>query len=131
MTLKKKGLAQKLGIKEGMRIKLVNRPDYYESLFTSFPEVQLKVRGKIDFIHFFCDSRSTLIKRLPVFLRQIEQNGMIWVSWPKKASKVISDMSEDHIRDYALEIGLVDVKVCSVNDVWSALKLVIPLKFRK
>jgi hypothetical protein len=68
---------------------------------------------------------------LPLLKKEIEQNGMIWVSWPKKTSKISSDVSEDLIRNYALETGLVDIKVCLVNEDWSALKLVIPLKHRK
>ena len=123
-------LEKKLGLKENQRVCLINPPDYYEELFTSFPKIQLKNRGRLDVIHFFTKSQKVLIKRLPKLKNRIEQNGMIWVSWPKKSSKVKSDIIEDTIRSYAIEIGLVDVKVCAVNEIWSGLKLVIPLKFR-
>jgi len=86
-------------------------------------------RGKVELVHFFTKSEKVLIKRLPKLrpkLRnRIEQNGMIWVSWPKKSSKVETDIIEDKIRNYAIKIGLVDVKVCAVDEIWSALKLVI------
>jgi hypothetical protein len=67
---------------------------------------------------------------LPKLTRQIKADGMIWVSWPKKASKVATDVTEDLIRNSALKIGLVDIKVCAVDEVWSGLKLVIPIKDR-
>ena len=124
-------LEKKLGFKENQRVCLINIPDYYQSLFTSLPEIQLKNRGKVELVHFFTKSEKELIKRLPKLRNRIEQYGMIWVSWPKKSSKFKTDIIEDTIRNYAIDIGLVDVKVCSVNEIWSGLKLVIPLKLRK
>ena len=67
---------------------------------------------------------------LPELKYQLKPNGMIWVSWPKKSSKVVTDINENIIRDYALQIGLVDIKVCAVDEIWSGLKLVIPVKDR-
>ena len=124
-------LEKKLGLKDGQRVSLINVPDEYEKLFTSFPEIQLRTRGTVELIHFFTKSQKELIQKLPKLKKRIVQNGMIWVSWPKKSSKVETDIIEDTIRDYAIDIGLVDVKVCAVNEIWSGLKLVIPLKYRK
>ena len=124
-------LEKKLGLKENQRVSLINIPEYYESLFTSLPQIQLKERGRVELIHFFTKSQKELIKRLPKLKNRIEQNGMIWVSWPKKSSKVETDIIEGTIRNYAIDIGLVDVKKCAVNEIWSGLKLVIPLKLRK
>lgn len=82
------------------------------------------------FIHFFSSSYNELLEILADLKGQLFQNGMIWVSWPKKSSGVLTDITENKIRDHALAIGLVDVKVCSVDDTWSGLKLVIPVKDR-
>ena len=124
-------LEKKLGFKDGQRVSLIDVPDYYENLFTSFPEIQLKSRATVELIHFFAKSQKELIQKLPKLKKRIVQNGMIWVSWPKKSSKVETDIVESIIRNYAIEIGLVDVKVCAVDEIWSGLKLVIPLKYRK
>jgi hypothetical protein len=126
-------LAKKLGIKEGFNIKLVNPPNYYFDLFTDLP-VNLNLKEdhatKKDFIHFFTKQEEEFTAILPHLKKRLVFNGMIWVSWPKKASKVITDITEDTIRNYALKIGLVDIKVCAVDEVWSGLKLVIPVKDR-
>jgi hypothetical protein len=125
-------LAKKLGIKEGFKIALYNQPDYYFNLFTDFPEnVKLINKGKVDFIHYFVKEEKQIQKDIKQLKDQIEQNGMIWISWPKKSSKVETDVTEDVIRSIALKNGLVDVKVCAVDEIWSGLKLVIPLKDRK
>ncbi len=129
-----KALEQKLGIKENFRIRLIHAPENYFEFFTEWPE-NIEISDdpgmKKNLIHFFTKEFSEYHYLLPVLKKEIEQNGMIWVSWPKKTSKISSDVSEDLIRNYALETGLVDIKVCSVNEDWSALKLVIPLKHRK
>jgi hypothetical protein len=127
-------LEKKLGIRENFRIRLIHAPEDYFDLFTEWPqtvEISDDPRIKKNFIHFFTKNFSDYHRMLPLLKNEIEQNGMIWVSWPKKASGIPSDVSEDLIRTYALETGLVDIKVCSVSEEWSALKLVIPLKFRK
>jgi hypothetical protein len=126
-------LAKKLGIKDGFHIKLINAPDYYLSLFIDLPPnlyFDDADSGTIDFIHFFTKSASEYKSRLRELKQQIKPNGMIWISWPKKASKVPTDITEDIIRNYALETGLVDIKVCAVDETWSGLKLVIPVKDR-
>jgi Protein of unknown function (DUF3052) len=126
-------LAKKLGIKEGFHIKLVNPPDYYFELFTDLP-VNLNLKEDTnslkDFMHFFTKQEKEFTAMLPELKKQLVSNGMIWVSWPKKASKIPTDITEDTIRNYALKIGLVDIKVCAVDEVWSGLKLVIPVKDR-
>ncbi len=127
-------LAKKLGIKEGFTISLINTPEYYHQLFIGFPEHVTETTDKKkpkDLIHFFTKDAKELIKLLPELKKQIVSNGMIWVSWPKKAAKITTDVTEDIIRNYALSIGLVDIKVCAVDEVWSGLKLVIPAKERK
>ena len=125
-------LAQKLGIKDGFHISLINTPDYYLDLFSDLPPTlyfESDTAG-VDFIHLFTKSKAEYESLLPSLKGQIKPNGMIWVSWPKKASKIETDMTEDIIRNYALKIGLVDVKVCAVDEIWSGLKLVIPVKDR-
>src|ERR1700754_2736533 len=108
-------LAKKLGIKPNFKIRLINEPDYYFRLFTDLPsELYLENNEESvkDFIHFFTLKSDELLNLLPVLKTQIKPNGIIWVSWPKKASKVNTDVTEDVIRDFALKIGLVDIKVC-------------------
>ena len=127
-------LEKKLGIKENSSIRLINAPENYFDLFTEWPDnvrISDDPRIKKNLIHFFTKEFSEYYSLLPLLKKEIEQNGMIWVSWPKKTSKISSDVSEDLIRNYALETGMVDIKVCAVDEDWSALKLVIPLKLRK
>ncbi len=127
-------LEKKLGIKEGFTIGLINAPEYYFGLFENLPnEVVVSASERIlkDLIHFFTKEENELMYMLPLLKTQMKQDGMIWVSWPKKAAKADTDVTEDIIRNTALSIGLVDVKVCAVDEVWSALKLVIPVKERK
>lgn len=127
-------LVKKLGIKTGFTIKLVNQPEHYFSLFDDFPS-DIENRNSVeilkDFIHFFTKETKELVKEIKVLKSEIKQDGMIWVSWPKKSSGVPTDVTENIVRNIALENGLVDIKVCSVDKVWSGLKLVIPVKDRK
>lgn len=126
-------LAKKLGLKEGFKIRLVNQPDYYFDLFTDFPEnieILNEKKTKKNCIHYFTKEAKDLYKDIVSLRNEIEPNGMIWISWPKKASKIITDITEDTIRDLALKNGLVDIKVCAVDEIWSGLKLVIPVKER-
>src|ERR1700692_2187583 len=97
-------LAKKLGINDGFQVNLINAPDYYLSLFTDLPpNLLFGERGgaRIDFIHFFTKSKAEYIELLPSLKQQIKSNGIIWVSWPKKASKEPTDITEDIIRTYA------------------------------
>jgi len=126
-------LVKKLGFKPGFIIELLNEPIYYLDLLAEIPASVrfIKNDGIIkDIIHFFTKQENELFKVLPLLKQEINLNGMIWVSWPKKASKVVTDVTEDTIRNYAISIGLVDVKVCAVDETWSGLKLVIPVKDR-
>ena len=125
---------KKLGIKTGFRVKTKNAPDNYLELIAQLPDnvkVSNRQRGQIDLWHIFSQSRNELSKMLVLALSEIEQDGMVWVSWPKKGSAVRSEITEDTIRDIALPMGLVDVKVCAINEVWSGLKLVIRKELRK
>ncbi len=126
-------LVQKLGIKKGFLIKLINAPDNYLELLPGLPENVLfdnNLSDSIDLIHFFTNQSEEFFRLLPILKAQIKANGIIWISWPKKSSKVATDISEDIIRNFAIESGLVDIKVCAVDEKWSGLKLVIPVKQR-
>jgi hypothetical protein len=126
-------LVKNLGIKPGYIISLINEPLYYFDLVADMPSGVQIIKDKNlkkDFIHFFIKQQSELLTQLPQLKTEIKPGGMIWVSWPKKASGIITDIAEDTIRNYAISIGLVDVKVCAVDEVWSGLKLVIPVKDR-
>lgn len=127
-------LAKKLGIKPWFRIRLFNQPDYYYDLFDDLPEDIKELtdkKSKKDFIHYFARTTAQLDKDIKQLRQEIEQNGMIWVSWYKKSAKMETDLNENIIRDIALNNGLVDVKVCAIDKIWSGLKLVIRLKDRK
>ena len=123
-------LARKLGIKEGSRISVLHAPEHYFQLFTDWPDkVELfRRKGKdLHLIHYFATLLDQLIIDLPDLKNSILPHGAIWISWPKKASKQPTDITEDRIRDLAIQNGLVDVKVCAIDEVWSGLKLVIPV----
>ena len=122
-----KPLVAKLGIKEGARLAVVGSPTDYAGLVGGLPAGARieKNASELDFVHVFATRRSDLQKELIRWRARIVSAGMIWVSWPKKASKVETDITEDVVREVALPMGLVDVKVCAVDDVWSGLKLVI------
>lgn len=127
-------LAKKLGIKTGCDARLVGAPSYYHTLFDDMPDaVNFNDDANClqDFIHFFVQDEAAFLEILPKLKAQLKQNGMIWVSWPKKASKLPTNITEDIIRNFAIAIGLVDIKVCAVDEIWSGLKLVIPVKDRK
>ena len=125
-------LSKKLGIKEGFIVSVFNQPDYYFDLFADLPQIKITKDKKIkkDLIHYFVTMEKEIVKNINDLKEQIVQSGMIWISWPKKSSKVETDITEDVIRNIALKNGLVDVKVCAVDEVWSGLKLVIPVKNR-
>jgi hypothetical protein len=127
-------LAKKLGIKPGMCIHVVDPPVDYAALANPLPEnvvFSTKIHNELDLVHVFIKSRSRLVALLRAFQGKIKQDGIIWVSWPKKSSSVSSEVSEDTIREVALPLGLVDVKVCAVDETWSGLKLVIRKENRK
>ena len=114
-------------------MRLINAPDYYFDLFADMPtDIIILTDKKIkkNFIHLFVKKQSELEKYIVEIKNEIEQDGIIWISWCKKSSKIPTDVTEDKIRETALANGLVDVKVCAVDDAWSGLKLVIPVKNR-
>ncbi len=128
-----RSLVEKLGIKPGMRVAILNAPRGYRATLGKLPAgvtVAVSPREPLPFIQFFAVSRSVLESRLPGLLRALEPAGALWVSWPKKASGMPTDLTEDVVRAIALPTGLVDVKVAAVDDVWSGLKLVRRLKNR-
>ena len=121
-----KPLYKKLGIKEQQKIRLINPPGNYFQLLGDMPFEILEIEDldvPKDFIHFFVVTEKELRETLFLLKDEILKNGMIWVSWYKKSSKIPTDITEDVIRQYALPLGLVDVKVCAVDDKWSGLKL--------
>jgi hypothetical protein len=127
-------LAKKLGIKPGSRVAPLNAPPGYAALLAPLPLnvcFVSRVSAQVDVVHLFVTSRAALASVLSRSLAQMRQDAAIWVSWPKKASKVVTDVTEDVIRAVALPMGLVDIKVCAVDDTWSGLKLVIRKENRR
>ncbi|QDP19169.1 DUF3052 family protein [Sphingomonas xanthus] len=126
-------LAKKLNLRDGQRVWFSGMP---ESIADEIAEYALELTfvgnpaEGIDATHLFVTERADLEAKLPALRHQIESNGQIWVSWPKKAANMPTDMTEDVIREVALPLGLVDTKVCAIDDVWSALKLVIRKELR-
>jgi hypothetical protein len=131
-------LARKLGLKDGQAVAFVGLPESLAWLHdaAAFRRIELAPdwralpEGARDVIHLFTDKAAGVVAALPVLRDLIEPDGMIWVSWPKKASKVPTDVTEDVIRNRALADVLVDVKVCAVDDIWSGLKLVVRRELR-
>ena len=128
-----KPLVQKLGIKTEMRIAIVNAPRGYGRVLGKLPSrVTRKASavGPLDFVQFFTTERRELERRFAALAGALAPAGMLWISWPKKASGVATDLTEDGIRAIGLAHGLVDVKVAAVDEVWSGLKFVRRLKDR-
>ncbi len=126
-------LAKKLGLTEGSSVVLKGAPSPYLSLLEPLPHgvtFGARVSKAVDIIHVFSARRAELQKLLASYREQIKPNGMVWVSWPKKSAKIPTDLTEDAIREIALPLGFVDVKVCAIDDVWSGLKLVIRRELR-
>jgi hypothetical protein len=126
-------LAQKLGIKPGWTVLVENAPPHYGQLLDPMPagvKFVAKLSTAVDLVHFFVRSRSALAKSLRQMLRKMRPDAVIWVSWPKKASQIETDITDHVIRDVALPMGLVDIKVCAVDETWSGLKLVLRVELR-
>jgi hypothetical protein len=126
-------LYKKLGLKDGFTVKLINEPqDYVELIGEFFGKLSIKNKATqdLDFIHLFTNSIAELEVILPKIKEEIRKDGTIWVSWYKKSAGKPTELTENTIRDLALAIGLVDVKVCAVDERWSGLKLVFRLKDR-
>ena len=127
-------LIKKLGIKPEMKVLLINKPDDYYKLLEVDITDQLCSSNQIpDFIHLFVKSIKVFESEMKALKSIYKKNStvIIWISWYKKAAKIPTDITEDVIRNYALKNDLVDVKVCAVSDIWSGLKLVVPLAKRK
>ena len=126
-------LAKKLGIKEGSRIALVNAPKDFESELEELPDnVQFIKRSSksLNIILLFVLTERALERDFAKLSGRITANGMLWIAWPKKSSGVGTDLSEQRVRQIGLNAGLVDVKVCAINEIWSGLKFVYRLKDR-
>lgn len=126
-------LPKKLGIAEGARVCVIGAPEDYLALLGTVPagvEFGSRVTADTVIVHLFCDRRAELARRLEGLRTRIAPDAAVWVSWPKRASRVPTDVTEDAIREIALPLGFVDVKVCAVSDVWSGLKLMIRKELR-
>lgn len=126
-------LLKKLGIQPTMKLRLINEPGNYHNLLET--DIGKQVNNKTsspDFVHLFVENKAAFEKEMKKLLQVYKENPLviIWISWYKKSAKIPTDITEDIIRDYALKNGLVDVKVCAVSDIWSGLKLVVPLAKR-
>ena len=124
-----KPLSQKLGLKPGFCIFADGAPADYRKLVGEWPDgatLAAEATGKLDAVHLFATEAKGLVACLRKYRAAIAPDGMIGVSWPKKASGVATDLSDVVVRDTALPLGLVDIKVCAVDEVWSGLKFVIP-----
>src|ERR1700759_3109267 len=119
-----KPLSQKLGLKPGFCIFVDGGPSDYRKLVGEWPDgakLVAKASGTLDVVHLFATEAKGLAARLLKFRKAIVPDGMIWVSWPKRSSGVATDLSDVVVRDTALPLGLVDIKVCAVDEVWSGL----------
>ena len=126
-------LFKKLGLKDGFSVKLVNPPVNYKKLIGDISNQITfadNAAADLDFVHFFTNSQTEFENVLPKIKEKIKKDGTIWVSWYKKSSGKVTELTENMIRDTALATGLVDVKVCAVDDDWSGLKLDFRLKDR-
>jgi hypothetical protein len=120
-------LAKKLGIKEGHTVALVKAPTGFQTTLEGLPDavtIRTAARGTNDVVVSFHTRRSDLERRLPTLVGAMDVDGGLWVAWPKKASGVPTDITEDTVREVALPTGLVDNKVCAIDDTWSGLRVV-------
>lgn len=121
-------LAKKLGIKPGHRVCIVGAPKDFRALLDPLPDdvtFQKRADGSTDVAHVFVTADEDLAEHLRAMRKALKPEASLWVSWPKKVSKVPTTVTEDVVRRLALPLGFVDVKVCAVDDVWSGLKLVV------
>jgi len=126
-------LAAKLGITAGCRVVLVNAPADYKALVAPLPQAvrfDSRLGTSTDIVHVFASKRSELARLLAGYRKKLKPTVVVWVSWPKKSAKVPTDIVEDTIRELALPLGFVDVKVCAVSEIWSGLKLVVRKELR-
>jgi len=125
-------LVKKIGIKPGHRLSILNPPPGFDKELAPLPErVVNAARAPLDVAVLFAANRTVLEKNLGKVAAQLAPAGMLWVAWPKMTSGVPTDLKEGLVQKIGLAAGLVDIKVCAVNEVWSGLKFVIPVKDRK
>lgn len=121
-------LPQKLGIKPGLTVVTINAPTNYRRLLGTIPDgatLSDRMQPDSSFVHLFVKKRSELAKSLSLLRKKIPDRGTVWVSWPKRSSGALTDVTEDVVRSVALPLGFVDIKVCAVDGIWSGLKLVV------
>jgi hypothetical protein len=126
-------LPRKLGIKPGARLGLIGAPDGFESLLEGLPDdvaVRRAARGPLDVIVAFFIDRAALDRRLPALTAALASDGGLWIAWPKRSSGVATDLTEGAVRELGLATGLVDNKVCAIDEVWSGLRFVYRLSDR-
>ena len=127
-------LVKKLGIKPGFKILPVYQPEYYYNILEGLPEdienIEYESDQIADFIHLFVKDPKILLHELPKLKNRMAKNGMLWISWPKKSSKVPTKVYETLVRKSGLDSGLVDIKICAVDEIWSGLKFVYRVKDR-
>ena len=130
----KSSLVKKLGIKPGDKLLLVNIPENYDSLIDQWPDeivlISEEEGEEIDFIHFFTQDMAELEIKFPNLKKKLRKGGGFWVSWPKSRSKLQKDLNGNDVRRIGFETGLVDVKVCAVDEGWSGIKFMYRLKDR-
>ncbi|MBI4473872.1 MAG: DUF3052 domain-containing protein, partial [Acidobacteria bacterium] len=129
----KRSLVDKLGIKPSSKVAIVNKPAGFDAVLGPLPQgvnVSSKPGKDLDFIHAFFLSSSNLDRNFPTLKRALSPSGCLWISWPKKAAKMQTDLSDNRVREIGLKHGLVDIKVCAVDEVWSGLKFVYRLHER-
>jgi hypothetical protein len=120
-------LPRKLGIKEGSRLAVIGAPDGFDATLRELPEgvtVKTTARGRLDVVVCFLTARSALERRFDALTRAVYPDGGLWIAWPKRSSGVPTDLTEDVVREVALDHGLVDNKVCAIDETWSGLRLV-------
>ena len=130
----KRSLVEKLGIKPGMNFAVFGAPPDYAATLGELPEgarLQTQFRSPLKFIHFFTKKRKTLEGRFAALKKALAPDGALWISWPKGASRVPTDLSDGVVREIGLRHGLVDIKVCAVDETWSGLKFVYRVRDRK
>jgi hypothetical protein len=128
-----KSIVQKLGIKPGFRIFTVGLPAPYSDIVGKLPDdvtVLTRLPAAVDMVHVFVIEAAALESKLERYRKAIGPDGVVWVSWPKKSSGVATDLTDIAVRQTALRYGLVDIKVCAIDEVWSGLKFVIPKVLR-
>ena len=122
-----RSLPDKLGIRRGTRVIAIGAPRSYRSALGELPQgasLHARLSASGCFIHCFVRRRSELANKFPRLARALSDDGMLWISWPKKSARLDSDLTENVVREIGLTLGLVDVKVCAVDEVWSGLKFV-------